>query len=327
MNEAVRITKSGYLPTLRETVYCLLALCVWWIVTVSFIGFRPEHIFLVVLVGCCFFFTRISRKFLIAVLPFIIFGISYDWMNLVPNYEVNPIDTEGIYNLEKKWFGVNADGLHLTPNEYFAQNTDNFSDFISGFFYLCWVPLPLLFGFYLYFSGKTQLYLHFALVFLLVNLMGFAIYYIHPAAPPWYVAYHGFEAIPGTPGNVAGMGAFDEMTGLNIFDTLYARNANVFAALPSLHSAYPFIAFMYSLKRGVPMAWKIILGIVSVGIWYGAVYSSHHYIIDVICGVALSAFGILLFEKGFMAFRGFRKFIASYSGYISFAKEHNQSEK
>ncbi len=75
-------------------------------------------------------------------------------------------------------------------------------------------------------------------MFLLVNLLGFAGYYIHPAAPPWYVAGHGFEAVVGTRGEVAGLGAFDAMTGLGIFDGLYARNSNVFAALPSLHSAY-----------------------------------------------------------------------------------------
>ena len=50
-------------------------------------------------------------------------------------------------------------------------------------------------------------YLHFALVFLLINLVGFTFYYIHPAAPPWYVALHGFEAVPGTPGDVAGLEA------------------------------------------------------------------------------------------------------------------------
>ena len=37
-----------------------------------------------------------------ALLPFAVFGISYDWMNIVPNYEVNPIDIEGIYNAESR---------------------------------------------------------------------------------------------------------------------------------------------------------------------------------------------------------------------------------
>lgn len=320
MINGVNLSRSHSLPSVKETVYCLLALCFWFVVTVGFIGFRPEHLFLVFLIAACFFFNATTRKFLVAILPFIIFGISYDWMNLLPNYEVNPIDTQGIYSLEKTLFGISVGGEFLSPNEYFALHTNPVSDFLSGFFYLCWVPVPILFGFYLYFSKKTELYLHFALVFLFVNLMGFGIYYLHPAAPPWYVALYGFDAIPGTPGNVAGMGAFDQMTGLNIFDTLYARNANVFAALPSLHSAYPFIAFIYSLRKKVPLAWKIVLGVISVGIWYGAVYSSHHYIIDVAAGVLLSVVGILIFEKCFMTFGGFSRFLDNYCRYISFNK-------
>ncbi len=120
---------------------------------------------------------------------------------------------------------------------------------MAGVFYLCWVPLPVIFGLWLYFSGRRNLYLHFAMVFLLTNLVGFTFYYIHPAAPPWYVALHGFEAVPGTPGSAAGLEAFDAMTVLGIFDALYARNSNVFAAMPSLHSAYTLTALLYALPR------------------------------------------------------------------------------
>lgn len=304
-------------PGVKEAAYCIGSLLVWLFVTVLFIGFRIEHVFMALLVCALFFLTLPTRKFLIAILPFILFGISYDWMNLLPNYMVNPVDTSDIYNLEKTLFGIPGGDSVVTPNEFFALHTNPVLDFLSGFFYLCWVPVPILFGFYLYFSGRTRIYLHFALVFLLVNLLGFAIYYIHPAAPPWYVSLHGFEAVPGTPGNVAGLGAFDEMTGLGIFDALYARNANVFAALPSLHSAYPFIGLIYSLRRGVPVAWKVIMALISVGIWFGAVYSSHHYIIDVASGVIVSTAGILLFENVFMLSGRFRRFLDRYSSYIS----------
>ena len=305
------------LPSVREALYCIVTLLLWLLVTALFIGFRIEHVFMALLVCALFFISVPTRKFLIAILPFIAFGVSYDWMNLLPNYMVNPIDTDGIYGLEKNLFGIRSGGSVLTPNEYFALHTHPVFDFLSGFFYLCWVPVPLLFGFYLYFSGKTRLYLHFALVFLFVNLLGFACYYIHPAAPPWYVALYGFDAVPGTPGNVAGLGAFDEMTGLGVFDMLYARNANVFAALPSLHSAYPFIAMVYAFRRGVPSGWKIVTVLISVGIWFGAVYSSHHYIIDVSCGVILSIAGILFFEKVLMLWPAFRNFINRYTSYIT----------
>lgn len=302
---------------ISEAAYCLIALAVWFAVTVLFIGFRPEHIFLAILIGGLFFANVKTRKLVVALLPFIAFGISYDWMNLLPNYEVNPVDVQGLYETEKSLFGIaTAEGM-LTPNEFFAIHHVKFMDFMAGVFYLCWVPLPIFYGLWLYFTGKSYNYLRFALVFLLVNLIGFALYYVHPAAPPWYVASHGFEPVVGTPGEVAGLGYFDEMTGLGIFHGLYARNANVFAAMPSLHSAYTFVAFIYSFIVGSSRIWKFILGFVTLGIWFTAVYTSHHYILDVCGGIACSIAAVLLFEQCLMRIGGFREWVRKYADYIS----------
>ena len=67
-----------------------------------------------------FFAGLPTRKLAVALLPFAIFGISYDWMRICPNYEVNPIDVAGLYNLEKSLFGVMDNGVLVTPCEYFA---------------------------------------------------------------------------------------------------------------------------------------------------------------------------------------------------------------
>lgn len=311
------------LPRLQEAVVCLAALAVWLGVTALFIGFRPEHIFLAFLIGGLFFFAPATRRLVVALIPFALFGISYDWMNLLPNYEVNPVDVRGLYETEKSLFGIHSAGSLsmgesiLTPNEYFALHTHPVMDFLAGVFYLCWVPLPIFYGLWVYFSGRGYDYLRFALVFLLVNLIGFAGYYIHPAAPPWYVALHGFEAIPGTPGSVAGLVRFDEMTGLTVFHGLYERNANVFAAMPSLHSAYTFVAFIYSLIIHSSRVWKCILGIVTLGIWFTAVYTSHHYILDVCGGILCSLLAVFLFECLLMRLPAFRRFLSRYAAYIS----------
>ena len=306
------------LPTRRELLISLAILALWLFVTVAFVGFRSEHILLCAAFLLLFIPCQSSRKLVVALLPFFIFGISYDWMNLLPNYEVNPVDVEGLYTTEKRLFGITvAEGTVLTPNEYFALHHCSAMDFMSGIFYLCWVPLPIIFGIWLYFKGERRAYLHFAIVFLLVNLIGFAFYYIHPAAPPWYVAMHGMEAIPGTPGEVAGLGRFDEMTGLNIFHLLYSRNANVFAALPSLHSAYTLVALIYAIRFKAPRLWISLLAVVTLGIWLTAVYSSHHYIIDVMCGIICALVGSLLFETAVARIAPLRRALDRYISYIS----------
>ena len=304
-------------PALRESLWCAGALALWLAVTALFIGFRPEHIVMAVLIFALFFVCGPTRRLVVALAPFFIFGISYDWMNIVPNYMVNPVDVEGLYNTEKSLFGIVSAAEVLTPNEFFAIHHCAAADFAAGIFYLCWVPLPIFFGLWMYFTGQKGPYLHFAMVFLLVNLLGFTFYYIHPAAPPWYVALHGFEAVPGTPGDTAGLGRFDDMTGLGIFNALYARNSNVFAALPSLHSAYTPVALIYAIRSRSSAAWIAVLALVSVGIWWTAVYSSHHYIIDVLCGIACALAGFALFEFGLMKIPAFARFVDRYTSYIS----------
>ncbi len=295
---------------------CLGALAVWIGVTAIFIGLRSEHVFLAILIAVLFFACGATRRLVVALIPFALFGISYDWMNLCPNYLVNPIDVAGLYETEKSIFGISVAGTIMTPNEWCAMHTSRVLDFLAGVFYLCWVPLPIIYGLWLYFRGREQAYVHFALVFLLVNLIGFTFYYIHPAAPPWYVALHGMEPVVGTPGNVAGLAGFDEITGWGVFDSLYGRNSNVFAALPSLHSAYTLVAFIYALRYRSSWAWRIILGVVTVGIWCTAVYTSHHYIIDVLGGIATALFGFTLFEYGLMRIPCFARFIAQYVSYL-----------
>ena len=252
-----------------------------------------------------------------ALLPFALFGISYDWMNLLPNYEVNPVDIRGLYETEKAWFGITTATGTVTPNEFFAIHNCGFMDFMAGVFYLCWVPVPILFGLWLYFDRQRSVYLHFSLVFLLVNLIGFAGYYIHPAAPPWYVMQHGFDFIADTHGEVAGLGRFDDMTGLGIFQALYGRNANVFAAVPSLHSAYMVIALWYAFRARVSNWIRTLFTIIVLGIWFTAVYTAHHYLIDVILGASTAMLGIAVFELGLMRIPAFNNWMQRYTAYIS----------
>ena len=238
-----------------------------------------------------------TRKWALALTPWLIFACSYDCMRLYPNYRVNPIDVKNLFMAEKHLFDFfHQQGETLIPSQYFALHHNTFLDFMAGVFYLCWVPVPLLFGIYLYIIGEKKTYLNFSIAFLVVNLLGFIGYYLYPAAPPWYALNYGFEPILHTPGNVAGLGRWDNLTGLNIFQTLYGKNANVFAAVPSLHSAYMLVATIYAIigKRAVYTI--TLFSIICVGIWFTAVYTCHHYIIDVLLGILTAVLGIILLQ-------------------------------
>lgn len=134
--------------------------------------------------------------------------------------------------------------------------------------------------------------------------------------PPWYAINYGFEPILNTPGNVAGLGRFDEIFGVTIFDSIYGRNANVFAAVPSLHAAYMVVALVYAIIG--KCRWYVIalFSVIMAGIWGTAIYSCHHYIIDVLLGISCALLGWLFFEYGLMKIRGFRNFFDRYYQYI-----------
>ena len=304
------------LPSRNEILTVVVIAIIFIAITTVFVGLRPEHLLIVSIFLILFFAGKSTRKLAVGLLPFFIFGISYDWMRVYPNYEVNPIDVRNLYDLEKFLFGIEENGTLLIPCEYFALHHSVIADILAGFFYLCWVPVPIAFGLWLYLKKDRRLYLRFSIVFLLVNLIGFAGYYIHPAAPPWYAINYGFEAILNTPGNTAALGRFDELVGLPISDSLYSRNSNVFAAIPSLHAAYMVVAFYYALVKKCHPAIITIFAVLMCGIWFTAVYSSHHYIIDVLLGITCALLGILFFEKGLMKIPGFIKFFNRYQHYI-----------
>lgn len=304
------------LPTLRESVIVVGITILFSILTSIFVGFRPEHFLLIALFLLLFFVNTKTRKLAVGLLPFLIFGISYDWMRVYPNYLVNPIDVEGLYNLEKALFGITVNGAVLIPCEYFNLHTTAIADFLAGIFYLGWVPVPVAFGLYLYFKKDRDMFLRFAMVFLFVNLLGFTCYYIHPAAPPWYAMNYGFEPILNTPGNMAGLVRFDELIGFPLFNSIYGRNANVFAAVPSLHSAYLVVVLFYAVKKKCNWGILSVVTIFLFGIWFTAVYTSHHYIIDVLLGVLCAVTGIVVFEFVLMKLGWFKSFYSKYLNYI-----------
>lgn len=257
-----------------------------------------------------------TRKVALALAPWLVFACSYDWMRLLPNYEVNPIDVSGLYNAEKSLFGITTAAGVITPCEYFAAHHCTVADIMAGVFYLCWVPVPLAFGLYLYIKGDRRNYMRFSCCWLLVNLLGFCGYYIHPAAPPWYAMNYGMAPVLDTPGNVAGLGRFDALTGIPVFHALYGKNANVFAAVPSLHAAYMLIATVYAVISRRSKLTVCIFAFICAGIWWTAVYSGHHYIIDVTLGILTATAGILLFEKVLMRIPAVSRFMQKYISLI-----------
>ncbi len=285
--------------------------------TLSFllIGFKTDQLGLAIFFNVFYFLSSGTRKFIIGFSIFIVYWIIFDYMKAIPNYKVNPVHIQDLYSAEKSLFGIDINGNIITPNEYWNANHNAVLDVLTGIFYLCWIPVPLAFAAYLFFKNKI-LFLQFSLSFVLINFIGFVIYYIYPAAPPWYIQQYGVDFLPGTPGNTAGLSRFDAYFNVSIFKNLYAKSSNVFAAMPSLHSSYPLLVLYYGVKNKAGWV-NIVFAMVMLGIWFAAVYTSHHYILDVLAGMGCAVLGIVLFDKVLMQSKRFVNFLNKYLEKIS----------
>jgi membrane-associated phospholipid phosphatase len=216
-------------------------------------------------------------------------------MRVIPNYEISPVHIQQPYLIEKALFGINSGNSIITPNEYFVIHNNSFFDFLAGLFYVNWVPIPLMFAIYLFYKDK-YLFVKFSLTFVIINVIGFICYYIYPAAPPWYVELYGFDLHLGVSGNSAGLARFDELVHIPVFSNIFNKNANVLAAMPSLHSVNPIIVLYYGIKLKLgKINWFFVLFM--VGIWFSAVYTNHHYIIDVLAGIVLAVICLFVLER------------------------------
>jgi len=307
IDNSVKINfKSVTIVSLLSVAYLLLS---------SFlIGYKSDQLTLVFIFNIMFYLSVPTRKFILGFSIFIFYWVIFDYMKAIPNYNYNTVHIADLYHFEKHIFGINLNGKLVTPNEYLRIKGTTFLNIVTGLFYLCWIPVPLSFAAYLFFKNKRQ-FLYFAFTFLLVNLLGFVVYYLYPAAPPWYIQTYGFTFHPLTLGSTGGLSKFDAYFHINLFKSIYSKGSNVFAAMPSLHSAYPVIVVYYGFKNRLKWANACFI-VVMLGIWFTAIYASHHYVLDVIAGILTATIGINLFN--FLVKRvGFiKRFIDKYEAII-----------
>ena len=94
------------LPPRNEILTVIGIAIIFIVITSVFVGLRPEHLLMVFIFLILFFAKKSTRKLAVGLLPFFIFGISYDWMRVYPNNEVNPIDVKNLYYFLKCLFFI-----------------------------------------------------------------------------------------------------------------------------------------------------------------------------------------------------------------------------
>ncbi|HEX3760823.1 MAG TPA: phosphatase PAP2 family protein [Kofleriaceae bacterium] len=258
---------------------------------------RPRNV-LIGLLGVLDAYNLNTRRFLRVFWPFIATGALYDSMRYyLGAFTTGRIHVAGPYVLDRAWFGI---GAH-TLNEVFASHHWVIADLVAGFAYLIYVAEYLALTMLVFFAGHVARALSFARGFLIVNAMGFVTYLLYPAAPPWYVAAHGFgPAVADSAPSPAAASRFDALLGTHLFDDMYSRSVEVFGAIPSLHAAYPALAAILVFRTAELRRVRWPAAGYAAAMCFSAVYLQHHYVIDVLLGLgyaAIAAAVVLTWER------------------------------
>lgn len=245
------------------------------------IGLRPEHwvsagaFVVLVLIG--------GRAFRLALLmmPIPLVLVLYDLSRFTAELR-GEVHVADLYFAELRWFGVGQGADRQLLTDLLAHHTHVVLDFLCGLAYLVYLYVPMLLAVLLFRRHRRTMAVH-SWAFLLVNVMGFITYVLYPAAPPWYVAKYGLgpaqlDALP----DAAGAARFDALLGIQYFQDFYGRSANVFGAMPSLHTAYPVVGFVSVARLG--WRWALPTGAFALLVAFSAVYLQHHYVWDVLMG-------------------------------------------
>jgi len=250
-------------------------------------------------------------------LPFLLTGVLYDSQRYWDVAGRGVLSIAEPYLLEKRLFGVRSPNGTLTLNEWFGEHLHPVLDFIAGGAYLTFIGVFVLLAAYFTrricfgtdsestFARRQWSARAPAWSFLVVNVLGFATWFLYPAAPPWYVELYGLDTILlDVPMNPARTLRFDALFGTSFFTGMYAAGSNPFGAIPSLHISYPVLSIVFAMRLQKLRSFTIVFSIL---VGFAAVYLNHHYLIDVVLGVfyGLIAAAITIVGMDRMG-RGFR---------------------
>ena len=272
----------------------LVGVLIYFVLINQFIHIRPDHIFLALIILALILGKNRAKRFLVDWSPFIVFWVLYDMMRGVADSIRGVIHIVEPYTWEMNCFGWMCGGkipaFWCQEWQQVIEGTfyKPIIDIMSANFYTAHFAIPLLLGWILWHTtDDRRMFYRFVYTLLVLDLLALITFMLYPAAPPWYVMGYGFEQ-PDPTSSFWGISAgslinVDKLLGMNFFTTVWDNfNANHFAAVPSLHGAYPVVisVFVY-IKFKKFIGWLLFY---IFGTWFAAVYLNQHYIVDLLIG-------------------------------------------
>jgi len=232
----------------------------------------PEFVVLIFLIYAAY--NNKTWHFVKDWIPFLIVFMSYEAMNGLVG-KISRLNLHsGPYNLELALFGGHVPSLILQQSFRFPV-----LDYLGAFFYTIYFFVPTIFGFVIWRESHKD-YWKYIVALGVLTYSALLTFLAYPVAPPWLnpsLAAQGITRIL--------TDSVDKSLGVPVYKTIYDfLGPNLYAAFPSLHSALPWLVFLFAFKIWKWRALPVL--VLPVGTWFSAVYLGEHYVVDIFAGIA-----------------------------------------
>jgi uncharacterized membrane protein len=147
--------------------------------------------------------------------------------------------------------------------------------------------LPLAVAFILWLKRRVAYY-HYVIALMLMSFAQFFTAIVLPVAPPRYAGLYG-ESL-----QVVDLGSeVAQRTGIGMLSWAYHNLiGNPVAAFPSLHAAYPILAYLFLRDHWPRVAWLML--VYTAAVWFSIMYLGHHYFVDALGGLVYAVAAYLI---------------------------------
>ena len=222
-----------------------------------------------------------GRLFLRDWLPFAAIFLGWESMRGLADELGATVHSTDVIALERFFFGGKIPSEVLQA-AFHVRGQVNVLDMATTFLYVAHFALPLVVAF-TFWMLERRLFYRYLLALMLMSFAAFVCYVLIPVAPPRFAGSFG----PPLAVEDIARSTFTQLHFAPVTTWLYGSiSGNPVAAFPSLHSAYPLLAYFFARSRW-PRA-SLILLLWAAAIWFSVVYLGHHYVIDVVAGIAFA---------------------------------------
>ncbi|MGA2385246.1 MAG: phosphatase PAP2 family protein [Candidatus Bathyarchaeia archaeon] len=189
-------------------------------------------------------------------------------------------------------------------------------DYMGAVFYGIYFFVPTVFA-YVVWKKSPKNYWKYTVAFGVLTYSALITFLFYPVAPPWFQYNSAFNPTYSGPQVIRILtGSVDVQLHLPVYKTLFDfLSPNLYAAFPSMHSAMPWLVFLFAFRI---WKWKSLpVAIIPVGTWFSAVYLGEHYFTDVVGGIVYAT----------VAYFAVVKLLPYVSDRINFLQKHVPKEK